>query len=108
MIESTSTFLRGLQAAFDQKSREGTLSARDRKVIRQVLDNPVMLDPRDGKQKQVQKIAHSGTRTEYLRLNNFRHPLEHIQWDVDSIVAWIKAHWMDILRVLLTLLPFLI
>jgi hypothetical protein len=102
-MESTSNFRRGLQLAYNQLKSEGRLTEKDRKVVGTVLTTPVLRGP-DGRRVFAMTRLHVRARRLYS------YEIGAIPFDLDwtSLVQWIKDHWLDILKFLLLIAPFLI
>jgi len=80
-------------------NREGKLSATDHKAIGELLAAPV--GPRKRNRIFAMKRAHFRVRRYYARKTGVTLPFE-IDWT--AIVEWIKAHWVDIVKLLFSLL----
>lgn len=104
-MESTSVFERGLKLAYEQKAKEGTLENDDTQVIGALVDpaKSGVLD--DIQRRSAMRRLHRRVRREYVRQHGGILP-EYINWE--AIVGWIKENWELILRIALTILPFLI
>lgn len=93
-MDTTDNFLRGLALAYESRRSEGLLTRREQKVITRFLNMP-----RGAAHRQVHRMV----RHQYIK----DHPLiGAIDWT--TVVDWIKANWNTILRIILTILPFLI
>ena len=109
-MESTNNFTRGLRAAYKQLEAEGKLTQHDRQVVGQLLERPVM--QHRGQRIFAMNRVHARVRMMYCRQqSDLLFPLLFV-WpafiDWEAIVEWIKDNWLDILKIILTILPFLI
>jgi hypothetical protein len=103
-LELTTNFRAGLKAAYDSLDLEGSLTERDHQVVGQLLENPVLTSP-GGERIFAMKRVHLRVRRYYARQMGAPFPFD-IDWT--KIVDWIKEHWVDIIRIILAILPFLI
>lgn len=102
-MESTTNFKAGLEAAYEQLNREGRLSDTDRRVVGELLRNPVMTGPR-GQRIFAMKRAHFRVRRYYARKTGAVLGFE-IDWT--KIVEWLKENWAQIVKILFSLLMFI-
>jgi hypothetical protein len=109
-VESTINFARGLRAAYKELEAEGKLSQQDRQAVGQLLDRPVM--QHSGQTIFAMKRVHARVRMMYCRQqSDLFAPLLFV-WpafiDWESLVEWFKDNWLDVLKIILTILPFFI
>ena len=102
-LESTANFKAGLKTAYDELDREGKLSETDHRVVGELLRRPVRTG-RNGERIFAMKRAHFRVRRYYARKTGIFLPFE-IDWT--KITAWIKEHWVDIVKILVSLLMFI-
>jgi hypothetical protein len=103
MMEPTTNFAHGLELARAELDRDGKLSNRDNRLITRLLEQPVMVGP-NGRPIRALVRVHRRTRTLYNRLQK-SFPLT-LDWT--KIVQWIKDNWLQIIRIILTVVPFII
>lgn len=101
-METTANFKAGLQAAYDELDREGKLGDTDRQVFGELFRNP---EPTiRSKRVFAVRRAHFRIRRYYARKTGITLPFE-IDWT--KIVAWIKENWVEIVKILFSLLMFI-
>lgn len=92
-MESTSNFRVGIQKAYDES--KDTLSKRDARVVKRFLELS---------EASVARV-HRRIRAIYIRRQRLSSDVG-IDWT--TIIEWIKENWITILKVILSVLPFLI
>ena len=98
-METCFNFQDGLRAAYNELAREGKLSAD----AKQVVGDLVRI--RRGR-KLIQLFrAHRAVRKHYCAKTGAPR-VRAINWS--AIVEWIKANWVTILRIILTVAPLLL
>lgn len=102
-MEATANFMAGLRAAYDELDQEGTLTAKDRETAQRMFKGPVLR--RSGKRVIATRILHQRVRRLYARTTGAILPFE-IDWT--KIVEWIKENWLTIVKIMLSLLMFVI
>lgn len=102
-METTANFKAGLQAAYDELNREGKLSETDHRAVGDLLRNPEVMVR--GRRIFALKRAHFRVRRYYARKMGIILPFE-IDWT--KIKNWIKEHWVDIVKILLSVLVFIV
>ena len=102
-MEPTSNFAHALELARAELDKDGTLSRRDSRIVTRLLEQPVMVGP-NGRPIRALVRVHRRTRSLYNRLQK-EFPLT-LDWT--KIIQWIKDNWMQIIRIILTVVPFII
>jgi len=102
-VESTKNFADGLELARAELSKDGKPDEKDGRVIRALLDKPVI--ERDGRKIRALYRVHVRTRAMYAKLNRGA-SIGNLDWT--KLVQWIKDHWMEIVRIILTVAPFIL
>ncbi len=102
-METTANFKAGLQAAYDELDREGKLGDTDRQVFGDLVKSPVVTV--GGEHVFAMRRAHFRVRRYYARKTGIILPFE-IDWT--KIVAWIKEHWIDIVKILASIIVLFI
>lgn len=102
-MEPTPNFAAGLELARAELAKEGKLNERDGKIVRAILDKPVV--EHDGRKIRAMYRLHVRIRAMYGKLN---HAVVISNLDWTKLVAWLKEHWVEIVRTILTIIPFII
>ena len=103
-MEPTPNFAAGLQKAHDELLAEGKLKKEDGETVKRLLANPVATG-KNGKRVHVMYRVHVRTRSMYAKLNNAV-IVANLDWT--KLVAWLKEHWVEVVRTILSVLLFLI
>ena len=102
-VEPTQNFAAGLEQARAELAKEGKLSEKDSKIVRAILDKPVV--EHQGRKIRAMYRLHLRTRAMYAKLNNVV-VVSNLDWT--KLVQWIKDHLVEIVRLILTIVPFII
>lgn len=102
-MEPTPNFAAGLELARAELAKEGKLSEKDAKVVRAILDKPVV--EHEGRKIRVMYRLHCRIRAMYAKLN---HSIVISNLDWTKLVAWLKDHWVEVIRTILAIVPFII
>ena len=102
-MEPTTNFAAGLELARAELAKEGKLTERDAKVIGVILERPVI--EHEGRKIRAMYRLHCRTRANYAKLNNAI-VISNLDWT--KLVAWLKEHWVEIIRTILFIVPFII
>lgn len=98
-METSFNFQSGLRQAYNELAKEGKLSADEKQLVGELVR------VRRGR-KLVQLVrSHRAVRKYYLQKTG-EPVLKRIDWN--SIVQWIKDHWVDILKIILAVAPLLL
>lgn len=101
-MENTANFKAGLQAAYDQLNAEGRLSATDHEAVGKLLSESVVT--RNGRRIFAMRRAHLRVRRLYARKTGIILP-RTLDWN--KLVEWLKANWINVIRILISLLILL-
>ena len=99
-MESTANFQAGFEAAYKELKAEGKVNERDERAVTLLLANPVLTAP-NGERVFGMARAHRRVRRYYLAKTGQPWGLT-IDWE--AIKQWIKDHWVDILKIILSVL----
>lgn len=100
-METTANFRAGLQTAYDELSREGKLSATDHEIAGKVLSEPYRR-----KERRIALLrAHIRVRRLYARKTGAILP-RTLDWT--KLVEWLKANWFEVVKILASILIFLV
>jgi hypothetical protein len=102
-MEPTPNFAAGLAQAKAELAKEGKLNERDARVIGEILDKPVI--QRNGKKIRAMYRVHVRTRAMYAKLNNMV-VVNNLDWT--KLVTWLKEHWVEVVRIILSVVPFIL
>ena len=102
-VEPTQNFAAGLELARAELAKEGKLNERDGRLVRAILDKPVI--EHEGRKIRAMYRVHVRTRAMYAKLNNAV-VIGNLDWT--KLVTWIKEHWVEIVRFIITIAPFLL
>lgn len=102
-VEPTQNFAAGLELARAELAKEGKLDERDARIVKALLDKPVI--EREGRKIRVMYRVHVRTRALYAKLHNGI-VIGNMDWT--KMVQWIKDHWREIVRFIITIAPFLL
>ena len=103
-MEPTTNFAKALRTAYQELDTAGKLTQQDKQVVGQLLDNPVMTGP-NGKEVLAMLRVHRKVRRFYLTSSHVV-AVARINWE--ELIGWMKDHWVEIVRIILSVLPFLI
>ena len=104
-MESSVNFSAGLKAAYQQLEAEGKLQEQDKQVIGRMLNEPVLFTA-DGVPVLAMKRLHLEVRRMYSQTLGLIAVVGWIDWT--KIVEWIKAHWLDIVKIAVSIIPFIL
>lgn len=102
-MEPTHNFAAGLERARAELAKEGKLNDRDSKIVGAILEKPVV--EHQGRKIRAMYRLHVRTRAMYAKLNNVV-VVSNLDWT--NLVQWLKDHWVEIVRLILTIVPFII
>lgn len=102
-MESTTNFAAGLELARAELAKEGKLTEKDAKVIGAILEKPVV--EHQGRTIRAMYRLHVRTRANYAKLNRAI-VVSNLDWT--KLVAWLKEHWVEVIRTILAIVPFII
>jgi hypothetical protein len=106
-MEPTPNFAAGLVEARKQLAAEGKLSKEDDAAVSTLLAKPTVKRP-DGTKFRAMYRVHYRTRLLYVKLKRASGEIVIGNLDWTKLVAWIKEHWVEILRIILTVIPFIL
>lgn len=96
-METTANFEAGLQAAYDELHAEGKLTLRDRHVYRKLQKHRV---------HAIERIHHR-TREHFLATGGkIADAVKGIDWT--KVKDWLKANWMHIAQIIISIVFFLL
>lgn len=101
-METTANFKHGMALAHQAMKATSNRDIRSVQLIQRLLDNPVMVTS-TGDVVWAMRRAHRAVRRLYFGLNG---NVKAVDWT--KIVDWLVEHWDDIVRAILSVLPFLI
>ena len=102
-MEPTPNFAAGLAQARAELEKEGKLNERDGRAVTALLDKPVI--EKDGRKIRAMYRVHIRTRAMYAKLNNVV-VVNNLDWT--KLVEWLKEHWVEIVRIILSVIPFIL
>ena len=104
-MESSVNFSAGLKLAYTQLEAEGRLQDEDKQAIGRMLNEPVIFTA-DGVPILAMKRLHLAVRRLYAKSLG---AVAFIYWiDWTKVVDWIKAHWLDIVKIAVSILLFVL
>jgi hypothetical protein len=106
-MEPTPNFAAGLVEARKQLAAEGKLSKEDDAAVSTLLAKPVVKRP-DGTKFRAMYRVHYRVRALYAKLKRVEGVVVVGNIDWTKIVSWIKEHWVEIIRIILTIIPFIV
>lgn len=104
-MESSTNFSAGLKLAYQQLEAEGKLEDQDKQVIGKVLSEPVMFTA-DGVPVMVMKRLHMAVRRLYAKSLGVIAVVGWIDWT--KMVEWLKANWLQIVKLALAIVPLVL
>lgn len=99
-MEPTANFAAGLAEARRQLAEEGRLTKEDDEAVRTVLSKPIVIRE-DGTKVRVMYRVHVRARNLYAKLQRTV-LIGNVDWT--ALVQWLKDHWVEIVRTILTVL----
>lgn len=103
-MEPTPNFAAGLAEARKQLAAEGKLSKEDDSAVATLMAKPVVVRP-DGTRYRAMYRVHYRARNLYVKMNRIV-LIGPLDWT--KLVDWIKEHWFEIMRIVFTILPFIL
>lgn len=103
-MEPTVNFAAGLEQARAELEAEGKLADRDHRIVRRLIENPLLVGPRGQRVRGLYR-THLRTRAMYAKLEK-KVVVAALDWT--TMVQWIKDHWFEILKFVLMIVPFII
>lgn len=103
-MEPTANFAAALQMAHDQLAAEGKLKKEDGELVRKLLANPVVRLKNGDRVRPIYR-THVRVRTLYAKTQKVI-VIGALDWT--KLVAWLKEHWVEIVKTILTVLMFII
>jgi hypothetical protein len=104
-METSANFSAGLKLAYTQLEAEGKLQEQDKQVIGRMLTEPVLFTA-DGVPVLAMKRLHLAVRRMYAKSLGAVAFIGKIDWT--KIVDWLKAHWLDIVKIAVSIIPFIL
>lgn len=104
-METTANFSVGLGLAYKALEAENRLDEEGRRVIGKIIEQPVIFTP-DGIPILAMKRLHAAIRRLYAKALGFVAIVGAIDWT--KLVDWLKENWLTIVKIALTIIPFLI
>jgi len=98
-MESTQNFQSGFERAYRELKAEGRTTEQDDRAVKAMLSGP--FTSRSGERVYPMRRLHRRTRRYYTMKTG---AAWNISIDWESIIQWIKDNWMEILKLMLTLL----
>jgi len=102
-VEPTANFAAGLELARAELAKEGKLDEKDGRLVSAILDKPVI--EHEGRKIRAMYRVHVRTRAMYAKLNNAV-VIGNLDWT--KLVQWLKEHWREIVRFIITVAPFIL
>jgi len=103
-MEPTPNFAAGLQMAHDQLLAEGKLKKEDGEAVRKLLATPIVRRPNGERIRPIYR-THVRVRTLYAKTEKVI-VIGALDWT--KMVEWLKEHWVEIVKTILTVLMFII
>lgn len=103
-MEATTNFAAGLQLAHDQLAAEGKLKREDGELVRKLLANPVIRRSNGERVRPIYR-THVRVRTLYAKTKKVV-VIGALDWT--KMVEWLKEHWLEVIKTILTVLMFII
>lgn len=104
-METTANFAAGLKIAYHAMEFEGRLDEQGRQVIGKIIEQPVIFSP-DGVPILAMKRLHVAIRRLYAKMLGFVAVIGAIDWT--KVIDWIKENWLTIVKIAITIIPFII
>ncbi len=102
MVESTDKFAAAITQAYREREAQG-LTGDDRKYVGSIIGQPIQTD-RHGRPFFAMRRLHAKVRTMYF-VEKRQSWNTAIDWD--TLVQWIKDHWLQILQAAAAILSIL-
>jgi hypothetical protein len=106
-MEPTANFAAGLAEARKQLAAEGRLSKEDDDAVSTLLAKPVVIRA-DGTKFRAMYRVHYRTRLLYVKLKRAAGEIVIGNLDWVKLVDWIKEHWVEIVRIIVTVFAFIL
>jgi hypothetical protein len=103
-MEATANFAAGLQMAHDQLLAEGKLKKEDGVAVRKLLANPLVVKPNGDRIRPIYR-AHVRVRTLYVKSQRLI-VIGALDWT--KLVEWLKEHWMEVVKTILSIVLFIL